>query len=278
MSVKGNYMYNGEDNLIQNIMEMAAKNPPISREEERNLFIEYNSRDISKSRKEAIKVKIINSNMRFIIDYALMYRNFNISLADVISEAKFGLIEAIDTFDVTRNKKFISIAVWHIKSHVSKLLESSDLIKLPSHRKVLLNKTKKEMDVSEFDSDMKELYDLTQPYISYDSFVSDDGDIKFSDVLEDKNLLNSEESYIMNKSLVDILHKAKDHLTEEEFYVLTSLFGLKTGESMGLREVGDTINKSHERIRQIRDGALIKLREIEGIKDLIYSYISNVKE
>lgn len=264
-SVPYNYK---NDGLVEFIMKDISKYRPITREEERELFVEYRNPETPARRKEKIKVKLIKVNMRFVLNYALKYKHFPIHLSDIISEAKLGLIDAIELFDVNRNKKFISFAVWHIKSKVSKMLEEADLIKLPSHQKVKLNREKKTKDVMEFDDQTRELFELTQPKISYDSYVGSNNDLKICDIIPDVNDINLEKQHLRTKIYSVLKEKMSQKLSEDEFSVINYLYGIETGEELGLREVGDIINKSHERVRQLRDSALIKLRRNKEINSL----------
>jgi len=257
------------DPLVKFIMREAAKHHPLSRQAERDLFTEYKNPETTQRRKDAIKAKLVNSNMRFVLDFALNYRGFPIHLADIISAGRVGLLMAIDLFELDRDKKFISFAVWYIKSNVSKLLETDDLIKLPSHQKVKLNKEKKNKDVSQFDSNVRQLYQITQPWVSYDSPVGPDNDLKLGEIIADPNHIDMEKSHIKNKIYQSLKDKLDEKLNADEKLALSHLFGLETGESLGLREVGDIMGKSHERIRQLRDTALAKLKKSKEVSSLV---------
>lgn len=265
------------DELIEYIIKDIAKYSPITREEERQLFIEYKNPNTKYTRKEKIKIILIKVNMRFVLNYALKYKNFPIHLSDIISEGKLGLIDAIELFDIERNKKFISFAVWHIKSKVSKMLEESDLIKLPSHQKVKLNREKKNKEIGQFDDETRELFELTQPKISYDSFVGTNNDLKICDIIPDTSDINLEKTHLRTKIYTVLKNKITEKLSKDESTVITYLYGLETGEEMGLREVGDIICKSHERVRQLRDSALIKLRKNKEINNLNNMFFESIE-
>lgn len=260
------------DMLVKSIMKEASRHSPITREEERELLLEYKNPETSDTRKGVIKAKILNSNMRFVIKYALNYKNIPVHLADIISAARVGVLIAIDLFDIDRNKKFISFAVWYIKSQVSKLLEGDDLIKLPSHQKVKLNKNKKEKSVENFNSEVRELYEVTQPWISYDAPIDPHSDLKLSETIADVNQDDMESIYLRTKIYSSLKEKLQERLNRDELTALVALYGLETGEPQGLREVGDIMKKSHERIRQLRDSAIVKLQKSKEIVLLASSF------
>lgn len=235
-----------------------ADHAPISREEEIELFKEYFTPETSEIRREELKIKIVNVNMRFILDYCFNYKNFPIDMNDIVSAAKVGLIIAIDRFDLGRNMKFISFAVWYMKSEVSKLLEKRDMINLPSHKKVMLNRAKKNIDIEDIPDDIRELFELTQPHISFDEPLNPDSDLKVSEVIADPSL-SADRNHEKTKCLDLFKESLKSKLNEDELFTIIHIFGLESGEAMGLREVGELMNRSHERIRQLRDSAISKL-------------------
>lgn len=257
-----------DDPLIEFIIKDIAQFKPITRQEEKELFFEYQSESTSQKRKEVIKVRLINVNMRFVLNYALNYKQFPIHLSDIISAGKMGLMEAIEKFDLDRNKKFISFAVWNIKSNVSKLLEETDLIKLPSYQKVKLNKEKKTKDFSDFDESTRQLLELTQTKLSYDSPVSSNSDLKISEVIADFREEDQEQRHVRENNSEWLDMELQSKLKSDEYRVICLLYGLKTRMPMGLRETGFVLGKSHERVRQLRDASLRKLRRSINITHL----------
>ncbi len=266
------------DPLVKFIMKEAAKHRPLTREAEKEIFIEYNNPLTTQKRKDKIKSIIVNTNMRFVLDFALNYRGFRIHLADIISAGRVGLITAIDLFDTGRDMKFISFAVWYMKSYVSKLLETDDLVKLPSHQKVKLNREKKNKDVCDFDNETRELFQITQPWVSYDSPVGPDNDLKLGETLADPNHIDMEKSYLKAKIYENLREKLTEKLSKDESSALHHLFGLETGETLGLREVGEIMGKSHERIRQLRDSGLAKLKKSKEISSLVRIFFESSQE
>lgn len=257
-----------DDPLVEFIIKEIAQHTPVSRLVERELFAEYQNPNTTTKRKESIKIQLINVNMRFVLNYALNYKHFPIHLSDIISAGKMGLMEAIEKFDLDRNKKFISFAVWNIKSHVSKLLEEADLIKLPSHQKVKLNREKKLKDFSQFDEETKQLLELTQTKLSYDSPVSSNSDLKISEVIADLREEDPESKHIRSTTSEFLDIEIKSKLKADEYRAICLLFGLKSKHPMGLRETGSIMGKSHERIRQLRDASLRKLRKSVNMSHL----------
>lgn len=260
------FMFENDVNIEKMMLKEISSHSVLSREDEKALFVEYET--ANDRRKNKIKTMLINANMRFVLHVALGYtKKMQIELTDLVSEGKLGLITAIDLFDHKTNNKFISFAVWHIKCKISKYLENRDLIRLPSHQKVKLNKAKKENDYEDVDSDIRYLWDVTQQPLSFDT-PSSDGEFVLGDIISDVNNKNAEQIYTKD-SLLNLLYSVmEDALTTEEIEVISSLYGLETNDGQTLRDAGDSLNKSYERIRQIREKALKKLRKNNKLKEL----------
>ena len=239
---------------------------------EEKLFHEYKTAPLN--RKKAIKTVILTANMRFALKSCLLYKTVpGVSIADMMSEAKIGLISAFDSFNPDSGIKFISYAVWQIRHRFSKYFDGIDLIRIPTHRKADLNKMRKTRDVNDFDDEMSYLHNLTQTPISLDMTVFDDADCTLGDTIEDKNIENSESRVYINNALGDLSAILDSTLTSDEMMVLNNLYGLNSYERSGLRGTSDSIGKSHERIRQLKNRALNKLIQnpaINEMKNLVY--------
>ena len=237
----------------------------ISREDERKLFVEY--RDASPSRKQQIKAAVVNANMRFVLKIALTYRNIpNVDVLDIVSEGKIGLLNAIELYKYETNNKFISFAVWHIRARVSKYLECNDLIRIPAQKKVNLNKAKKMMANKDLDDMNYMLNQITGNMASLDSMVGD-GDLTLAEILADENVIEAEDNVLADELRQNLDEVFSYTLNEEEIAVIECLYGINRSE-IGLKEAKEIIGKSHERIRQIRDGAFHKLRKVSVLKEL----------
>ena len=246
-------------NIMNFMLREIGNTTPLTAKEERDLFLAY---DLSSPiQQRNIKGKIIKSNMRFVLDVALRYKYMkNISIPELVTEGKLGLLVAFDKFDRTKNLRFISYAVWWIRSRMGKCIEQCDLIRLPTHRKIKLTEERKFKDVNDFDKDMYYLHELTNMHLSLDDNAKGTM-LPISEVIADESVEDPNQSRLENNRKKDILVYLSTILTKEECTVINSLYGIESSNPMTLRDVKDVISKSHERVRQIRDNALKILRK-----------------
>lgn len=249
------------------------KTHPLNKKDEKAYFTEYLK--TNEIRKQEIKKIIIESNFRFVLDVALKYKYVpGVNIQELFSEGKIGLLIAFDKFDKKSNLKFISYAVWWIRSRITKYLEQSDLIRLPTHQKKKLMDERKTKHSSEFGKDVYYLHELTMKHISLDDTLKD-MNMPVSDVIKDDNSENVEKTRINKKMTKKLMEFLENVLKDEEILVISNLYGIGTDNPLPLRDVKDIIGKSHERVRQIRDNALRTLRKncynTESFKELLYS-------
>lgn len=260
---------NDDDYVTKLMLQEISKTKVISREEEQVLFKEYET--ASPDMKQIIKTKLVQANLRFVLKIALQYKaKMSVNVNEVMTEGKIGLLNAVDLFDWRKGNKFISFAVWQIRCRISKYLEERDLIRLPAHQRVKLNKARKEMDSEDFDEEIQYLHQIAQSHSSLDSPVGED-DTVLGDLVKDEDAEDAEKScLLMNISNVtsDILETV---LSNDEYKVITRLFGLCGYEQITLRETKELIGKSHERVRQLRDRALKKLAKHRDIREFRYA-------
>lgn len=182
------------------------------------------SEKIQKGDEQALN-KLVYHNLRFVVNIAKNYRNSNVPFADIISEGNLGLIRAAHKFDSTKGVKFISYAVWWIKNSINECIEK---------------------------------YNRDNETLSYDDYTINkctDLDNKFEQINEDfEEKINNIQS---RKNAIESLMKC---LHEREIKILTLFFGLNGGKEMTLEEVGKEMCLTNERVRQIKDGALSKLK------------------
>lgn len=272
------------DPSIKHMLRSIAKTSPISREDEHALFAEYSNARTTRSRKYQIRQKIIESNMRFVLQSCLQYKNYRgVDFQDLVSEGKLGLFVAFEKFNYLTNNKFISYAVWYIKSHISKYLEENDLIRLPSHQKVKLNYARKHLDIDEFDDELLYLHQISQSHTSFDSPISSDDESVFGDIIPDTNNDTPELQRLHDRLKSEINLLLPTILDSEECIVISSLYGIGSDCNLtnGLRETSDIIGKSHERVRQVRDNAIRKLRKstgVSGLNDLLRDFVCESRE
>ena len=259
------------------MLKEIANSHPLKRDDEHMLFKEYQT--ASEYRKKLIKKIIIRSNLRFVLDVALCFKNINgVNIQDLFSEGKIGLLLSFDKFDKTSNLRFISYSVWWIRSRITKFLEQNDLIRIPSHQKTKLIKARKLKDSSDFDNDVYYLHELTGNHISLDDRLKD-GTLSVSEIISDEKSEAVDVTHLNNKLKDKLVNFISKILKEEEMVVISNLYGIGTGNPLPLRDVKDIIGKSHERVRQIRDNALRTLRksccDVESFKELLYNMNNN---
>jgi len=253
-----------------------ANTHPLKRDNERRLFEEYQVS--SETRKKKIREIIIQSNLRFVLDVALVYKyTKGVNIQELFSEGKIGLLIAFDKFDKNSKLKFISYAVWWIRSRITKYLEQNDLIRIPTHHKTKLMKDRKTKDPVDFDEDTYYLHEITSTHVSLDSRKTNNQDVNtlsISETVQDEKAENIEDVHSTKKLKEDLITFLSKVLKEEEFIVISNLYGIGTNNPLPLRDVKDLIGKSHERVRQIRDNALRTLRKnfynIESFKELYH--------
>jgi len=260
-------------NILEKYFRAIEKFPPLSREEEIELAIRAQNGD-----REA-RSKLILSNLRFVITVAKSYINTGISFADLISEGNIGLMTAVDRFDPHRGIHFISYAVWWIKQAILKYIaERSRLVRFPMNRTNELLKIErfindyiskhgtapdsetisKNLGISKEDVELL-LSRKSRDYVSFYSNVFDDSDVTFGEVFD----IDSEtpEEIAINNSIREEIRKIIDSLPEREREVIKYRFGFY-GKEYSLKEVGEIMNLTKERIRQIENKALEKIKEI----------------
>jgi len=230
--------------------------------------------------------KLTKANLRFVVSVAKQYQNQGLSLGDLINEGNLGLIKAAQRFDETRGFKFISYAVWWIRQSILQALaEQSRIVRLPLNRVGSLNKISKTFSELEqkFErepspDELAEVLDVTTSevidtmkisgrHVSMDAPFIQGEENSLLDVLEN----DSEEkpdSELMNDSLRREVQRALSTLTQREADVISLYFGLNGEHSMTLEEIGEKFNLTRERVRQIKEKAIRRLRHTSRSKAL----------
>jgi RNA polymerase primary sigma factor len=272
--------YLGERSLDLYLREI-NNTPLLSREEEKQL-----ARKIHKGDEEALH-KLVKANLRFVVSIAKQYVNQGLSLADLINEGNLGLIKAAHRFDEKRGFKFISYAVWWIRqAMLQALAEQSRIVRLPLNRAGTLyriGKVARQLDqelgrnpeVEEIaeklnlsNEEVRDTMQIANSHLSLDaSFNNDQEENSLVDYLADENQQPTDEMTFCN-ALSDDMIKALATLTERERAILTLYFGLGDSEPMTLEEIGKKMRLTRERIRQIKEKAILRLRHSSRSKYL----------
>jgi len=264
---------NSDENILSIYLKEINKVPLLTREEEQN----YARRAADG---EAIaKNKLIQANLRFVVNVAKKYQNQGLPLADLISEGNIGLMNAIERFDVSKGYHFISYAVWWIRQAILKAIcEKSRMIRLPLNRAnelVQIEKMRKELqsgskgdpeihDIAKA-LDMKEdhvadLINISRDMVSLDTPIYDEKDSSIlSDFVEDKGQKAPEES-VIDRSLQEDINTVLNTLSGKEADIIQYRFGLNGKRPMSLKEIGNRYKLTKERIRQIEKKALKRLQ------------------
>jgi len=207
--------------------------------------------------KELIYKELLEGNLRFVITVAKQYQNQGIDLSDLIAEGNYGLLKAIKNFDWTKNNRFISYAVWWIKQSILQSLnENSRTIRLPVNVVQDLYKAKKE--IQKHDGKLEDKLANLPFTIGLESTINEDGDT-LVDLIENKNALSPEHSFNNQDILKEKLSKIMSMLDERERTIIEDYYGI-TGTPRTLEDIGGDFNLTKERVRQIKEKALRKLR------------------
>jgi RNA polymerase primary sigma factor len=243
------------------------------------------AKQIRNGDQEALE-KLTKANLRFVVSVAKQYQNQGLTLGDLINEGNLGLIKAAKRFDETRGFKFISYAVWWIRQSILQALaEQSRIVRLPLNRVGTLNKIGKafnnleqefereptpseiakelEMDVKDISDSMK----ISGRHLSMDAPFSQGEENRLYDVIENDQLPKPDYQ-LMTESLKLEIERALSSLSTREAEVIKLYYGLNNAHSMTLEEIGERFNLTRERVRQIKEKAIRRLRHASRCKNL----------
>ena len=276
---------NRESQSLEKYLQEIGKVELISPEEEVKLAIRIKQGD-----QKALD-KLTMANLRFVVSVAKQYQNQGLSLPDLINEGNLGLIKAAQRFDETRGFKFISYAVWWIRQSILQALaEQSRIVRLPLNKVGLTNRIQKaysqleqeferepsaeelaevlELDIEEVSSSLG----IAARHVSMDTPLSEGEDNTLIDVLENPNAELANSNIEHKESLKQEIDRSLRTLTERQKEVICFFFGIGVDHPMSLEDIGERFNLTRERVRQIKDKAITKLRSNSRSK-MLRSYL-----
>ncbi|MDD2412983.1 MAG: sigma-70 family RNA polymerase sigma factor [Bacteroidales bacterium] len=234
--------------------------------------------------------KLTKANLRFVVSVSKQYQNQGLSLPDLINEGNLGLIKAAQRFDETRGFKFISYAVWWIRQSILQALaEQSRIVRLPLNKIGSINKINKAyahleqeferepnveeiaelLDISE--TEVKESLRNSGRHVSMDAPLVQDEDNNMYDVIRSEDA-NTPETGLMYESLRKEIERAISTLPQREADVIRFYFGLEGKHPMTLEEIGEKFDLTRERVRQIKEKAIRRLKHVSRSK-ILKSYL-----
>lgn len=238
---------------LKDIRKLTVMTP----ERERELSERMLSGNITDREKADIKKEILEGNLRFVITVSKQYQNQGLDFPDLIAEGNYGLMKAIENFDWSKKLRFISYAVWWVRQSILQSLnENARTIRLPVNVVQELHKAKKELDNSGVE--LPEKF-VSLPYtVNLDSPLNEEGDT-LMDVLNNPNAELADADMNTEQTLKDMLLGMLDVLDERERIIVEDYFGL-SGSTRTLEDIGNDFDLTKERVRQIKEKALRKLR------------------
>jgi RNA polymerase primary sigma factor len=261
-----------QDQALQHYLRVIGRYKLLTKEQEFELALSIRSGD------ERALEKLVYSNLRFVVSVAKRYVGHGLSFLDLIAEGNVGLITAAHRFDERRNFRFISYAVWWIRQAIQKALaEQTHTVRLPINRAQQAQKLRKinnrleqerggavhqdelakELDITV--NKLNEINAVLRPLLSLDESVHDDDSQPLQEILANPEDTTPEEDFVQKELHAQLL-SAMEKLTDRERDIVTRYYGLGDEESTSLEAIGDDIRLSRERVRQIRNDALRKMK------------------
>jgi RNA polymerase primary sigma factor len=277
----GKSITNRESQSLEKYLQEISKVDLITPEEEVQLSIRIKQGD------QLALDRLVKANLRFVVSVSKQYQNQGLSLPDLINEGNLGLIKAALRFDETRGFKFISSAVWWIRqSLLQALAEQSRIVRLPLNKVGLSNRITKAYQLleQEFErepsaeelSDMLEVpleevkatMDAGLRHVSMDSPIADGEDGTLADLISNPNAEKTDDKLVHHESLKKEIERSLQALTDRQKSVLCYFFGIGIDHALSLEDIGDKFHLTRERVRQIKDKAITKLRNTNRCRHL----------
>jgi RNA polymerase primary sigma factor len=264
---------NRESQSLEKYLQEIGKVELIQPEEEVKLALRIRQGD------QLALDKLTKANLRFVVSVAKQYQNQGLSLPDLINEGNLGLIKAAQRFDETRGFKFISYAVWWIRQSILQALaEQSRIVRLPLNKVGLTNRIQKAYcqleqeferepspeelaEILELDTDeVSATLGIAARHVSMDTPLAEGEESTLMDVLENPNAERTERFIEHDESLKHEIGRSLTALTERQKEVVCFFFGIGVDHALSLEDIGERFNLTRERVRQIKDKAITKLR------------------
>jgi len=270
---------NRESQSLEKYLQEIGKVDLLTPEDEVTL-----AKQIKAGNQEALE-KLTKANLRFVVSVAKQYQNQGLSLSDLINEGNLGLIKAAQRFDETRGFKFISYAVWWIRQSILQALaEQSRIVRLPLNKVGSLNKINRafseleqEFEREPSPSELAEVLEIPTDevettlgvaarHVSMDAPFVDGEDNSLLDVLENGSTPKTDAQLEYSESLRKEIERSLNTLTERQCDVIKLYFGIGVEHPMSLEDIGEKFGLTRERVRQIKDKAINKLRSASRSK------------
>jgi len=264
---------NRETESLEKYLQEIGKVDLISPEEEVKLALRIKQGD------QAALDKLTKANLRFVVSVAKQYQNQGLTLPDLINEGNLGLIKAAQRFDETRGFKFISYGVWWIRQSIMQALaEQSRIVRLPLNKVGLTNRISRAFSHLEqefertptaeelaffLDIETEEVaatMNVAARHVSMDSPLSDGEESTLIDVLINNNADSADKQIMFNDSLKKEIARSLSILTERQKEVICYFYGIGVEQPLSLEDIGMKFSLTRERVRQIKDKAITKLR------------------
>jgi len=277
-----NHITQRDNHSLERYLQEIAKEPLLTDDQEVAL-----AKRVREGDPDALE-KMVKANLRFVVSVAKQYQNQGLQLSDLINEGNLGLIKAAQKFDETRGFKFISYAVWWIRQSVLQaLVEQSRIIRLPLNKVGSYNrinramfefeqKFQREPSNEELEEILKinkrEITDIIRSahkHVSMDSPISsdEDGENSLYDVIQDEDASGSHKDMVKESLKIEI-KKAMSVLPKRDAEIVSCYFGLRGEVHMTLEEIGKKFDLTRERVRQIKERSLRRLRKTTTSKSL----------
>lgn len=274
-----------ENHSLEKYLQEISKTHLLSPEEEERL-----AKKIKQGNEEALQ-QLIVANLRFVVSVAKQYQNQGMSLSDLINEGNVGLITAAGRYDETKGFKFISYAVWWIRQSILQALaEHSRFVRLPLNKVSLKNKIAKEYNVLEqryeraptvleiaehmqvAPAEVESLLSANLRQLSIDAPINEDEDATLADLLPNNNAGKTDRFLAHTESLTRDITATLSVLSERQRDIIKMYFGIGFDEACSLEDIARNFDLSRERVRQIKDSGIAKIKSLTQL-DLLRPYL-----